>query len=71
MKINVNYKELDGPWEMSGPEEGDTIDQRVFVCHNDALSYEVIEINHPSLRTRKSIGRKIAALLNQGQATLT
>lgn len=58
-------------WEMSGPEEGDTIDQRVFVCNHDFDGYEVIEIHHESLRKRKSIGRKIADLLNEASATLT
>jgi hypothetical protein len=59
-----------GPWEMSGPEENDTIDQQVFVCNVDADNYEVIKINHPNLTERKAIARKIADLLNQSEAEL-
>ena len=51
---------------MSGPEEGDTIDQSVFVCNADGD--ELIEIHQGN---RKELGRKIAELLNEAGATFT
>ncbi|TIN00995.1 MAG: hypothetical protein E5Y34_11100 [Mesorhizobium sp.] len=53
---------------MSGPEEGDKVDQTVLVC--DADGNEVIQIHHGSLRGRKAIGRHIAKLLNKGAARI-
>jgi hypothetical protein len=60
---------VDGPWEMSGPEEGDS-DDTVLVCNNDADGYEVIEIKAGPLATRKRIARRIADLLNEGEGVL-
>ena len=57
-------------WEMSGPEEGDTIDTRVFVCNHQADGYEVIEIRGPSVTRNKTVARRIAALLNETNAEL-
>lgn len=51
---------------MSGPEEGDKVDQQVFVCDGDGT--EEILINEGSLRKRKSLGRRIAKLLNEAKA---
>lgn len=59
-------------WEMSGPEEGDKIDHTVLVCHTgeDLDRYEILRINAGNLRKRKSLGRRIAALLNEAEASL-
>lgn len=56
-------------WEVSAPEEGDTIDQTVLVCNAESDGYEVIEIRAGTLAQRKRIAAKIAALLNEGDAT--
>jgi hypothetical protein len=60
----------DGPWEMSGPEEGDTIDETVIICNADHENYEIIEISAGTLGERKALARKIVNLLNQSQAEL-
>lgn len=51
---------------MSGPEEGDKIDQSVIVCSDDGT--EEILIQAGNLRKRKSLGRRIAKLLNEADA---
>lgn len=56
-------------WEVSAPEEGDKIDQTVLVCNSESDGYEVIKIRAGSLAKRKRIAAKIAALLNEGDAT--
>lgn len=60
----------DGSWEMSGPEEGDEVDQRVFVSNVDHDDYDLIEITVGTVSQRKRIGRKVAELLNKGGARL-
>jgi hypothetical protein len=55
---------------MSGPEEGDTVDLRVFVCNVNAPHYEVIEIVGGSTGRKKHKARLIAKWLNQGEAVL-
>ncbi|WP_378952146.1 hypothetical protein [Mesorhizobium sp. ANAO-SY3R2] len=60
---------IDGPWEMSGPEEGDG-DDTVLVCNTDATQYEVIRITQGTLAKRKQIARRIAELLNEGKAEI-
>lgn len=60
---------VDGPWEMSGPE-GDDSDDTVLVCNYEADQHEVIEITAGTLAKRKSIARRIAALLNEGEGRL-
>lgn len=62
---------IDGPWEMSGPEEGDTIDQRVFVCHPDYDGYEVIEITKGTTTQRKQVARRIVRALNEWHGVMT
>jgi hypothetical protein len=62
---------IDGPWEMSGPEEGDKVDRRVFVAHSDADGYEVIEITKGTLAQKKAAARQIADLLNTYEGRLT
>jgi hypothetical protein len=57
-------------WEMSGPEEGDKCDQRVFVSLVTADSYDIIEITEGTVAKRKSIARRIAKLLNEGKGVL-
>lgn len=59
----------DGPWSASTPEDGDG-DDTVVICNDDASHYEVITIHAGSLAKRKSLGNRIAELLNQAKATL-
>jgi len=56
---------------MSGPEEGDKVDESVFVCHVDFDGYELIEIVEGTVAERKKIGRQIAELLNKSNARLS
>lgn len=51
---------------MSGPEEGDKIDQTVLVCSDDGT--QEILIREGNLRKRKALGRRIAKLLNEADA---
>jgi hypothetical protein len=51
---------------MSGPEEGDKVDDTVLVVDDDGT--ELIEIREGTLAQRKSLGRRIAKLLNQADA---
>lgn len=60
----------DGPWEWSGPEEGDTIDTSVWVCHEDADNWEVFEITEGTTRQKKAIAKQIAKYLNKGGVQL-
>lgn len=60
----------DGPWEMSGPEEGDVVDQRVFICNVDFAGYEVIEITFGTVTMKKAAARKITEILNRNAAQL-
>lgn len=53
-------------WEMSGPEQGDG-DDTVLVMFDGE---ETIRIEHGTLARRKQIGRKVAELLNEADATL-
>ena len=55
---------IDGPWEMSGPEEGDKVDQGVFVSNHDHDDYDVIEITQGTMKQKKRAARQIAELLN-------
>jgi hypothetical protein len=57
------------PWEISIPEEGDTYDTNVFVCHADAFNWEVIKINNGTLPQRVRWARIIAEALNKAGAT--
>lgn len=58
-------------WEMSGPEEGDTVDLRVFIsCADPEFDYDIIEITEGTTAQRKTIARKVAALLNKGGARM-
>ncbi len=65
-KPTPTLPEVDGPWEMSGPEDGDG-DETVLVMFE---GMETIRINDGDTEDRKEIGRKIASLLNEGRATL-
>lgn len=58
----------DPDFYMSGPEEGDTIDQNVFVC--DENGDEVIHVVAGSLAERKQRAEMIAHLLNVSQAEI-
>lgn len=60
----------DGPWEMSGPEEGDKVDQSVFICHADFDGYEVIEITFGTAAMKKAAARKIVDILNRNEARM-
>jgi hypothetical protein len=62
----VNNQEIDGPWEISGPERDDS-DKTVFICNRNAPDYEVIHIKSGTVAERKRIASKIANLLNKGQ----
>lgn len=53
---------------MSGPEEGDKVDDTVLVCDEDGV--ELIEIREGNLRKRKALGRRIAKLLNDANAAI-
>ncbi|WP_287333374.1 hypothetical protein [Mesorhizobium sp.] len=53
---------------MSGPEEGDKVDQTVLVCADDGT--EEILIREGNLRKRKALGRRIAKLLNEADAEI-
>lgn len=53
-------------YSMSGPEEGDVIDDTVLIIDEDGT--ELIEIKEGTLRRRKYIGRRIAELLNEAEA---
>ena len=55
-------------WEISIPEEDDTIDSRVFVCDKDGN--EVIEINCDTLANSKRYARTLVKLLNESNAEL-
>ena len=59
-------------WEMSGPQEGDVTEQRVFVCNvNPDGPYEVIELCHGSVAKKKEAASKIVELLNRYHAKLS
>lgn len=51
-------------WDMSGPEEGDTIDQTVLVTFDGDEIFEVPRAPR-GLAATKDRGRRIAALLNK------
>lgn len=53
-------------YSLSGPEEGDSIDDTVLVIDDDGT--ELIEIKTGTLAKRKAIARKIAELLNASDA---
>lgn len=53
-------------YSMSGPEEGDVIDDTVLIIDEDGT--ELIEIKAGTLTERKNRGRRIADLLNQSEA---
>lgn len=53
-------------YAMSGPEEGDKIDDTVLIVYDDGT--ELIMIREGTLAQRKSLGRRIAALLNEADA---
>lgn len=53
----------DGPWDWEGPEEGDTCDLSVWLTYEGE---EVFKIKTGTTRQKKSIARKIAALMNRG-----
>ena len=55
-------------YTMSGPEEGDQIDDTVLVTDDDGT--ELIEIRDGTLAKRKSLGRRIAKLLNEANALI-
>lgn len=55
-------------YAMSGPEEGDEVDHTVLVIDEDGT--ELIEIRTGTLNQRRSIARKIAALMNQGEVII-
>jgi hypothetical protein len=57
-------------WEMSGPEEGDHVDRRVFVSNVNAPGYDVIEIRAGSTARKKYLARLICKWLNTGEAIL-
>ena len=65
-------KIVDGIWEMSGPEEGDKIDRRVFVscCDPDYDHYDIIEITKGTTSQRKRVAQRIANLLNKHDARM-
>lgn len=54
-------------YSMSGPEEGDVIDETVLIIDEDGT--ELIVIRAGTLAQRKSLGRRIAKLLNQAEAS--
>ena len=51
---------------VSGPEEGDVIDDTVLIV--DAEGSELIEIQDGDLRQRKALAHRIANLLNKANA---
>lgn len=53
-------------FSMSGPEEGDKIDDTVLVIDDDGT--ELIEIREGTLRQRKALAHRIANLLNKADA---
>lgn len=53
-------------YSMSGPEEGDVIDDTVLIVDDDGT--ELIEIKFGTLTERKYYGRLIARLLNEAEA---
>ena len=53
-------------YSMSGPEEGDTIDDTVLIIDEDGS--ELIEVKAGPLPQRKKLGRRIADLLNEAEA---
>jgi predicted transposase YbfD/YdcC len=60
----------DGPFSASFPEEGDEIDQSVFIVHEDAVNWEVIEITRGSTAHKIKVAKKLALLLNRIGARL-
>lgn len=60
----------DGPWDWSGPEEGDTVDLSVWVCHDDAPDWEVFEITEGTTRQKKAIAKQLVKYLNLGGVAL-
>jgi hypothetical protein len=52
---------------MSGPEEGDQVDQSVIVCDGDGTE-EILVAGGKTLRQRKALGRRLAKLMNEAGA---
>ena len=53
-------------YDVSGPEEGDVIDDTVLIT--DAEGNELIEIREGTLRQRKALAHRITNLLNKANA---
>ena len=51
---------------MSGPEEGDLVDDTILIIDDDGT--ELIEIREGALAKRKSLGQRIAKLMNEANA---
>lgn len=58
----------EGPWEVSGPEEGDKCDTSVWVCNAHADEWEVFEITEGTTAQKKRIANRIVDLMNKGGA---
>lgn len=66
-KAAQRLQDEDGPWDWSGPEEGDTVDLSVWITFDGE---EVFEITAGTTASKKSIARKIVALMNRGAAEI-
>ena len=53
-------------YSMSGPEEGDLVDDTILIIDDDGT--ELIEIREGTLAKRKSLGQRIAKLMNEANA---
>lgn len=63
-------RDRDLGFSISGPEEGDTIDQSVWVVDGDGDELIHVRGDGLSLARRKEIGRKLAHWLNEGECEI-